>query len=415
MNNELITNFIEEYKSIEKQWSEKETKGDDFNAFDFMHSIFGITETKHSKIVAYFLNPSANHGLGTLFLNSFLKKIEIDFDENIKYDWEITSEDKNADIVIKATSPQKISVVIENKSNEAKDQANQLYRYWYDHIYTFHGKDLDKAENKHISRLVYLSGFSGKSYTELSLEKSDNISLDYLKLDETKGFITNWSFVTELRDWLTECTDKLEENSWFKFFIKNYIQFWEIQSLKNKFYMENLNNYFKENNKKEDWKTLNNALLDINKLKIEWLSFFSDKLGRISFNTSKFYFDHDYGKRNLDFRWTLGKGENWNDICFIYEPLEGLQIWKKDFYTHKNNYKDEFERLFSNDFEYLDNDSNYAMVLKDNITFETEEEAAWEIANNSEVLINKLSAILEKYTNNEDVIDLFQKISNEVK
>ncbi|HBX61771.1 MAG TPA: hypothetical protein DEG63_01525, partial [Flavobacteriaceae bacterium] len=70
MNNELITNFIEEYKSIEKQWSEKETKGDDFNVFDFMHSVFGITETKHSKIVAYFLNPSANHGLGTLFLNS---------------------------------------------------------------------------------------------------------------------------------------------------------------------------------------------------------------------------------------------------------------------------------------------------------------------------------------------------------
>ncbi|WP_313578186.1 hypothetical protein [Chishuiella sp.] len=54
------------------------------------------------------------------------------------------------------------------------------------------------------------------------------------------------------------------------------------------------------------------------------------------------------------------------------------------------------------------------MILKDNIKFETEEEAAWEIANNSEVLINKLSAILEKYTNNEEVIKLFQRISNEV-
>ena len=196
MNKDLITNFIEEYKSIEKQWSEKETKGDDFNVFDFMHSVFVINEPKHSKIVAYFLNPSANHGLGTLFLNSFLKKIEIDFDENIKYDWVITTEDKDADIVIKATSPQRISVVIENKSNEAKDQANQLYRYWYDHIYTFHGKDLNKAENKQISRLVYLSGFSGKTYIEKSIEKPDNISLDYQKLDETKGFITNWSFVT---------------------------------------------------------------------------------------------------------------------------------------------------------------------------------------------------------------------------
>jgi len=54
------------------------------------------------------------------------------------------------------------------------------------------------------------------------------------------------------------------------------------------------------------------------------------------------------------------------------------------------------------------------MILKDNIKFETEEEAAWEIANNSEILIDKLSAILEKYTYNEDVIELFQKISNEV-
>ena len=414
MNNELITNFIEEYKSIEKQWSEKETKGDDFNVFDFMHSVFGITETKHSKIVAYFLNPSANHGLGTLFLNSFLKKIEIDFDENIKYDWVITTEDKDADIVIKATSPQRVSVVIENKSNEAKDQANQLYRYWYEHIYTFLGKDLDKAENKQISRLVYLSGFSEKTYTELSLEKPNNISLDYQKLDETKGFITNWSFVTELRDWLTECTDKLEENSWFKFFLKNYIQFWEIQSLKNKFYMENLNNYFKENNNKEDWKTLNKTLADINDLKGEWLNLFSDKLCQINYYSSKFNFSRDYydAKYHNDFRWTLGER---GQICFIYEPLEGLRIWKKNFYTHKNNYKNEFEHIFSNDFEYLDNDSNYAMVLKDNIKFETEEEAAWEIANNSEILMNKLSAILEKYTYNNDVIELFQKISNEVK
>ncbi|WP_313578187.1 PD-(D/E)XK nuclease family protein [Chishuiella sp.] len=304
MNNKLILDFIEKYKAIEKQWSEKETKGDEFNVFDFMHSVFGITETKHSKIVAYFLNPSANHGLGTFFLNSFLNKIGIDYDENIKYNWEITSEDKNSDIVIKATSPKRICVVIENKSNEAKDQANQLYRYWYDHIYTFHDKDLDKAENKQISRLVYLSGFSEKTYTELSLQKPDNISLDYQKLDETKGFITNWSFVTELRDWLTECADILEENSWFKFFLLNYIQFWDKQSLKNKFYMENLNNYFKENNNKEDWKTLNKTLAEINDLKKEWLNLFSDKLGRIIFNTNRFYFDRDYyqAKYYNDFR-----------------------------------------------------------------------------------------------------------------
>jgi len=414
MSNKLIINFIEEYKSIEKQWNEKETKGDEFNVFDFMHSVFVINEPKHSKIVAYFLDPSANHGLGTLFLNSFLKKIKIDFDENIKYDWVITTEDKKADIVIKATSPQKISVVIENKSNEAGDQPNQLYRYWYDHIYTFHGNDLDKAENRQISRLVYLSGFSGKSYIEKSIEKNEEIELDYLKLDESKDFITNWSYVTELRDWLTECADRVEENSWFKFFLKNYIQFWEKQSLKNKFYMENLNNYFKEKNNKEDWKTLNKTLADINNLKEEWLKLFSDKIDGISFNSSKFNFSRGYFDANYynDFRWTLGEREQ---ICFIYEPLEGLQIWKKDFYIHKNNYKNEFERLFSDEFEYLDNDRNYAMVLKDNIKFETEEEAAWEIANNSEVLMNKLSVILEKYTYNEDVIDLFQKISDEVK
>lgn len=413
MNNKLILDFIEKYKSIEKQWSEKETKGDDFNVFDFMHSVFGITETKHSKIVAYFLNPSASHGLGTFFLNSFLNKIGIDYDENIKYNWEITSEDKNSDIVIKATSPQRICVVIENKSNEAKDQANQLYRYWYEHIYTFHDKDLDKAENKKISRLVYLSGFSEKTYTELSLDKPDNISLDYQKLDKTKDFITNWSFVTELRDWLTECADRLEENSWFKFFLLNYIQFWDKQSLKNKFYMENLNNYFKENNNKEDWKTLNKTLAEINDLKKEWLNLFSDKLGRIIFNTNRFYFDRDYyqAKYYNDFRWTFG---DWNQICFIYEPFKGLQIWKSDFYTNKNEYKDKFKSIFSADFDYLDNTDNYVMILKDNIKFETEEEAAWEIANNSEVLINKLSAILEKYTNNEEVIKLFQRISNEV-
>lgn len=409
MNNKLLTNFIEEYKSIEKKWSEKEIKGEDFNVFDFMHSVFGIGETKHSKIVAYFLNPSENHGLGTLFLNSFLNKIGIDFDENIKYNWVITSEDKHADIVIKATIPQKISVVIENKANEAEDQANQLYRYWYDHIYTFQDEDLDKAENKNISRLVYLSGFSEKTYTEVSLEKPYNINIDYHKLDETKGFITNWSFVTELRNWLTECADKVEEKNWFRFFLKNYIQFWDKQSLKNKFYMENLNIYFKEKNNKEDWEILNKTLADINELKAEWLDQFKYKLLSIQHNKAQFNFD-DEG--NFDLRWTLGE---WNQICFIYEPLEGLQIWKDKFYTQKDNYRVEFERIFSEDFEYLDNDRNYIMILKDNIKFETEEDAAWEIANNSEVLINKISAILEKYTNNQKVIELFQRINNEVK
>lgn len=413
MSNEIntIKLFEEKYKEIDNEWNSKVINGDNFNVFDFMHSIFGITETKHSKILAYFLDPNEKHGLKTLFLNSFLKKLKIDFDENIKYDWIITTEDKDADIVIKSTFPKKIVVVIENKSNEALDQNAQLYRYWFDHVYTFHNNDLEKAEDKNISRLVYLSGFSGKHYNEISITKPENINIDYPFLDESKNFITVWSLTTEGREWLIECLEKLNETNWFTFFLKNYIQFWDEKELKNKYFMENINNYMKNANK-EDWHSLNNALTQINQLKEDWLKLFSDKLGDIPYNKDNFDFDKDSYEAdyNNDFRWSFGK---WNEIAFIYEPLKGLHIWKKYFNALKNKYKDEFLNIFSEDFEFLENDENYVMVLKNNIKFKNEVDAAWEIANNEDKITDTISAILNKYTNNEKVIELFSRINKE--
>jgi len=54
--------------------------------------------------------------------------------EPYKGTWKVTAEEGKIDLLLKRYSPFSI-VVIENKSNWACDQQNQLYRYWYNEIY----------------------------------------------------------------------------------------------------------------------------------------------------------------------------------------------------------------------------------------------------------------------------------------
>ena len=102
----------------------------DFN----MLSLFHIDEKQHSFLLAHFLNPNADHGQKHLFLNVFLDLLKIKrFSDN--ENWIVTAEKGRIDVLLKRVQPQHSVVVIENKSNYATDQNNQLYRYWYQEIY----------------------------------------------------------------------------------------------------------------------------------------------------------------------------------------------------------------------------------------------------------------------------------------
>ena len=106
----------------------------------------------HSFLIANIINPNSEHGQGDLFLKSLLKKLDIEVYENDN--WIVTAEIGRIDILIKRENPHTV-IVIENKSNYAIDQENQIYRYWYQEIYLPNKKQLKpiSEENYHI---IYL-------------------------------------------------------------------------------------------------------------------------------------------------------------------------------------------------------------------------------------------------------------------
>lgn len=92
-----------------------------------------IDETRHSRILGDFLNPDGSHSQGNLFLLPFLKDLGIpEPDVGL---WRVTVEIGRVDILIWRNAPRKSAVIIENKSNGAGDQMNQIYRYWHQEMY----------------------------------------------------------------------------------------------------------------------------------------------------------------------------------------------------------------------------------------------------------------------------------------
>jgi hypothetical protein len=75
----------------------------------------------------------------------FLEKLEL---KNYEDDhWKVYAEKGNADVLIQSTYPIRKTIIIENKSNWAEDQSNQLYRYWHNHIYSHNMTKNDDAIN----------------------------------------------------------------------------------------------------------------------------------------------------------------------------------------------------------------------------------------------------------------------------
>lgn len=130
-NREVISkSFLQEYKKIKERELENEKYfSTNFNVFDF----FAVGETKHSELLGFLLDSNQTHGQSNLFLLDFLTLLNIESPEVGK--WQITCEYDRIDIMLKREYPLSI-IIIENKSNFAEDQPNQLYRYWYNQIYS---------------------------------------------------------------------------------------------------------------------------------------------------------------------------------------------------------------------------------------------------------------------------------------
>ena len=120
--------------------------------------------------------------------------------------------------------------------------------------------------------------------------------------------------------------------------------------------------------------------------------------------------------KHYDFRWFL-KESNWDkDLIFLYYPYneKGFCLWKKDFGSKKEQYKSIFLEFFSEDFEWLDDNTDYIMRLKGN-AFSAPGNTFIEAGFSKHEVVEKLTEILQKYTNKQKVIGLFKKINTDTK
>jgi PD-(D/E)XK nuclease superfamily len=166
-NRETISKkILQQYRKIKESELENEKYfSSNFNVFDF----FAVGETKHSELLGFLLDSNQTHGQSNLFLLDFLTMLNIESPEAGK--WQITCEYDRIDIMLKREYPLSI-IIIENKSNFAEDQPNQLYRYWYNQIYHNNPAiDYDSEKSKQNFKIIYLAPNPTKKYIDDSISK----------------------------------------------------------------------------------------------------------------------------------------------------------------------------------------------------------------------------------------------------
>ena len=415
-----IQTLLTTFRKTITEWNEKEEKGEGFNFISFISRIWGIGETKHSQILGFFLNPRENHGQGGLFLKLFLKKLGFDITAFEPNDWAVEVEQRSngrdqIDILIQSRRLG-ISIAIENKSNGAKDQSHQLYRYWESAIYNFHNRDKEKALDPKHSRVVYLPQWGIPSEQTRTRPKDYKESYpEKLALEEQGGIISCWTYYNHIVKWLNSCVEAMgRENNIVKQLVKNYIEYWNSTNSKNTYYMNTLE---KELKTKEDWLTMGEAANTMNNLRTRWAEDFSNQLASIECH-SDFAYNKDCDEANYynDFRWTYG--EAWGGIAFIYEPHKGLSIWKAGAGGAREWYKEKLEQTFPDFMISQDSNSNYLMHLKDQNDIllcnseDKEEVFLWEYHNKGEQVRKFITEKIRKYTNDQEVRNLLKEIND---
>ena len=415
-----VQTLLTTFRKTITEWKEKEEKGEGFNFISFISRIWGIGETKHSQILGFFLNPRENHGQGGLFLKLFLKKLGFDITAFEPNDWTVEVEQRSngrdqIDILVQSHRLG-ISIAIENKSNGAKDQWHQLYRYWESAIYNFHNGDKEKALDPKHSRVVYLPQWGIPSEQTRTRPKDYKESYpEKLALEEQGGIISCWTYYNHIVKCLNSCVETMgRENNIVKQLVKNYIEYWNSTNSKNTYYMNALEEELKT---KEDWLTMGEAVNTMNNLRTRWAEDFSNQLASIKCH-SDFAYNKDCDEADYynDFRWTYGG--TWGDIAFIYEPHKGLSIWKAGAGKARERYKERLEHIFPDFMISQDSNSNYLMHLKDQNDIllcnseDKEEVFLWEYHNKGEQVRKFITEKIRKYTNDQEVRNLLKEIND---
>ena len=414
-----VQTLLTTFRKTITEWNEKEEKGEGFNFISFISRIWGIGETKHSQILSFFLNPRENHGQGGLFLKLFLKKLGFDITAFEPNDWRVEVEQRSngrdqIDILVQSHRLG-ISIAIENKSNGAKDQSHQLYRYWESAIYNFHNRDKEKALDPKHSRVVYLPQWGIPSEQTRARPKDYKESYpEKLALEEQGGIISCWTYYNHIVKWLNSCVEAMgRENNIVKQLVKNYIEYWNSTNSKNTYYMNALEEELKT---KENWLIMGEAANTMNNLRTRWAEDFSNQLASIECH-SDFSYNKDCDEANYynDFRWTYGGA--WGDIAFIYEPHKGLSIWKARAGKAREWYREKLEKTFPDFIISQDQNTNYLMHLRDQNEIvlcdsrDKDDVFLWEYHSKWEKVCSFFTKKLKNYTNNQEAQSLLKEIN----
>ena len=414
-----VQTLLTTFRKTITEWNEKEEKGEGFNFISFISRIWGIGETKHSQILSFFLNPRENHGQGGLFLKLFLKKLGFDITAFEPNDWRVEVEQRSngrdqIDILVQSHRLG-ISIAIENKSNGAKDQWHQLYRYWESAIYNFHNGDKEKALDPKHSRVVYLPQWGIPSEQTRARPKDYKESYpEKLALEEQGGIISCWTYYNHIVKWLNSCVEAMgRENNIVKQLVKNYIEYWNSTNSKNTYYMNALEEELKT---KENWLIMGEAANTMNNLRTRWAEDFSNQLASIECH-SDFSYNKDCDEANYynDFRWTYGGA--WGDIAFIYEPHKGLSIWKAGAGKAREWYREKLEKTFPDFIISQDQNTNYLMHLRDQNEIvlcdsrDKDDVFLWEYHSKWEKVCSFFTKKLKNYTNNQEAQSLLKEIN----
>lgn len=210
-------------KDIKAERMSNTKMGKYVNVFSLWNEFSGISEPIHSRILHFFLSDNPMHGQGKLFLSAFLEYIGFEKDEGNE-EWIITAEEGRVDVLLRRLNPLG-AVIIENKSNWAEDQPNQLYRYWYENIHKREEDCCTDYYSKHPEyKIVYLVPDKAKHINSNSTSRPVDYPEDLPEELPMKPKVM--TFHTDIPKWLGGCMKGLPaENTPLRNLIAQYIEY----------------------------------------------------------------------------------------------------------------------------------------------------------------------------------------------
>jgi len=217
-------------------------------------------EIEHSLVLFEILNPNGKHGYKDEFLKLFFEYvIENEIAYNDSEEWVLTVEKNRYDLEIKSIDDS-IVIIIENKSNYAKDGEHQLYYYW--------DWEINKKNNYRCNKgmILYLSPNSNKlpdEQTKCSPSSNDEPMDDIVKVV---------FFHEHILKWLDKCIEKVEKKSEIYFYLKQYKDFWRINM---GYDIDEINKHYENN--EEQWFSFIDLIEKKEEIKNRWWrKFFND-------------------------------------------------------------------------------------------------------------------------------------------